>query len=50
VYTGKVITWEQALNDAEDTMPKNLTIDMALECPPVPKPGNQRLTSRGLKG
>ncbi len=37
-YTGKALTWEQALNSQEDTMPKNLAFGK-LEFPPVAKPG-----------
>lgn len=42
-YTGKAVTWEQALNSKLDTMPKNLTWDMSLQTPPVPVPGQTEL-------
>ena len=38
VYTGKPVTWKQALA-GKSTMPENLKIDMKLDCPPVPRPG-----------
>jgi myo-inositol 2-dehydrogenase / D-chiro-inositol 1-dehydrogenase len=37
-YTGRKITWEQALNSKLDTFPKNLTLKSALPEPPVPMP------------
>jgi predicted dehydrogenase len=42
-YTGKRVSWEQALNSKEDTMPKNLTLDMQLAVSPVPTPGKTPL-------
>ena len=42
-YTGKAVTWEQALNSKEDTFPENLTWDMSLPVPPVPHPGQTKL-------
>jgi myo-inositol 2-dehydrogenase / D-chiro-inositol 1-dehydrogenase len=43
-YTGKPVTWEQALNSKLDTFPQNLTWDTKLETPPVPAPGRTPLT------
>ncbi len=37
VYTGKTITWQQAL-DSKSTMPANLKLDMKLPVDPVPMP------------
>ncbi len=42
-YTGKVVTWEQALNSRLDTMPANLSRDMTLNTAPVPVPGKTQL-------
>ncbi len=43
-YTGKAVTWEQALNSKEDTMPANLSLTMTeLPTPPVPVPGKTKL-------
>jgi hypothetical protein len=42
-YTGKQVTWEQALNSKEDTFPANLTWDMSLPVPPVPRAGQTPL-------
>ncbi|MFM8468757.1 MAG: Gfo/Idh/MocA family oxidoreductase [Limisphaerales bacterium] len=38
-YTGKEVTWEQALNSKEDLFPKNMTWDMKLPVAPVAMPG-----------
>jgi len=38
-YTGKEVTWEQALTSKLDTMPKDLKWDMKLPVGPVPEPG-----------
>lgn len=38
-YTGKVITWDQALNSKEKTMPEKLDAMASLPVPPVPVPG-----------
>jgi hypothetical protein len=38
-YTGKAMTWDQALNSKEDLMPPNLAMDMGLPVPPVAMPG-----------
>src|SRR5262249_52634857 len=40
-YTGKPVTWEQALN-SEDTFPKHLSWDMSIQTPPVAVPGGAR--------
>jgi predicted dehydrogenase len=42
-YTGKMVTWEQALNTKEDTMPHKLAWDMKLETPPAATPGTTKL-------
>ena len=42
-YTGKAVTWEQALNSKLDTMPKELSRDMKLETAALPVPGKTRL-------
>jgi predicted dehydrogenase len=38
-YTGKVITWDQALNSKQATMPEKLDASASLPVPPVPLPG-----------
>jgi myo-inositol 2-dehydrogenase/D-chiro-inositol 1-dehydrogenase len=38
-YTGKQVTWDQALNSKLDTMPKELTFEGTLPIPPVAMPG-----------
>jgi myo-inositol 2-dehydrogenase/D-chiro-inositol 1-dehydrogenase len=38
-YTGKEVSWEQALNSKEDLMPKDLTLDMSKPVAPVAIPG-----------
>ena len=38
-YTGKEVSWEQALNSKLDTFPKALDMAGAMEEPPVPRPG-----------
>ncbi len=43
-YTGKVVTWDQALNSQEVLMPPNLTLG-PLPTPPVPMPGQTQITS-----
>jgi predicted dehydrogenase len=40
-YTGKPLTWQQALGGAQDLMPANLTFG-PLPTPPVPMPGRTR--------
>ena len=42
-YTGKRVSWEQALNSKEDLMPKDLTWDAHLTVPPVAMPGKTPL-------
>ncbi len=42
-YTGKAVTWEQALNSKEDTFPAKLDWDMKLTVPPVAQPGKTPL-------
>jgi predicted dehydrogenase len=41
-YGGKEVTWEQALNSQEETMPEKLSWDMSLSVPPVPQMGKHR--------
>ena len=44
-YTGKAVTWDEALHGEkwfEDTMPKHLTLDMALPADPPPVVGRWR--------
>jgi predicted dehydrogenase len=38
-YTGKELTWEQALNSQESLMPEHLDWNMSLPVPPVPQMG-----------
>jgi predicted dehydrogenase len=38
-YTGKAVTWEQALNSKLDTFPKHLDMKGKMEEPPIPRPG-----------
>jgi predicted dehydrogenase len=42
-YTGKEVSWEQALGSQEDLMPKDLTLDMSLPVAPVAIPGKTKL-------
>src|SRR5262249_41065534 len=42
-FTGKAVTWEQALNSKLDTFPANLDWDMTLPGPSLPKPGTTEL-------
>jgi predicted dehydrogenase len=42
-YTGKTVTWEQALRTKEDTMPHELTWNMKLEAPAPAVPGRTPL-------
>ncbi len=42
-YTGKEVTWEQALNSKEEIVPPNLAWDMSLPVPPVAMPGKTEL-------
>jgi predicted dehydrogenase len=41
-YTGKEVSWDQALNSQEDLMPKDLTLDMSLPETPVAVPGKKK--------
>jgi predicted dehydrogenase len=41
-YTGKPLTWEQALGSKQDTMPAKLTWDMSLPAEPLPVPGKTK--------
>jgi myo-inositol 2-dehydrogenase/D-chiro-inositol 1-dehydrogenase len=43
-YTGKEVTWEQALNSKEELMPANLDWNMKLAVPPVAQMGQTQLT------
>jgi predicted dehydrogenase len=38
-YTGKAVTWDEALNSKLDTFPKHLDMKGKLEEPPIPRPG-----------
>jgi predicted dehydrogenase len=38
-YTGKLVTWEKALNSKLDTFPQDLAMGNSMKEPPVPKPG-----------
>jgi hypothetical protein len=38
-YTGKVVTWDQALNSQEVLMPEPLDLTSNRPTPPVPMPG-----------
>jgi hypothetical protein len=42
-YTGKAVTWDQALNSKVELMPTKLTWDMSLPVPPVAVPGKTSL-------
>lgn len=42
-YTGRPITWEEALNSKEDTFPENLDMNATMIVPPVPIPGKTKL-------
>jgi predicted dehydrogenase len=42
-YTGKVVTWDQALNSKDDTFPQSLAWDMSLPVTPVAVPGQTKL-------
>jgi predicted dehydrogenase len=42
-YSGRPVTWEQALNSKEDTMPKELALNMEHKVGPVPVPGKYRV-------
>jgi predicted dehydrogenase len=42
-YTGRPVTWEQALNSKDDTFPKELDLNGSLPVSPVPAPGRTKL-------
>jgi predicted dehydrogenase len=42
-YTGKKVTWEQALNSTESLAPRNLSMDMTLAVAEIAKPGTTEL-------
>jgi myo-inositol 2-dehydrogenase/D-chiro-inositol 1-dehydrogenase len=42
-YTGKAVTWEQALNSEESLVPASLDWNMTLPVPPVAMPGQTEL-------
>jgi hypothetical protein len=42
-YTGKLVTWEQALNSQEDLLPAKLDWTAEIPVPPVPMPGQTEL-------
>jgi myo-inositol 2-dehydrogenase/D-chiro-inositol 1-dehydrogenase len=42
-YTGKAVTWEEALNSKEELVPANLAWDMSLPVPLVAMPGKTEL-------
>lgn len=43
-YTGREITWDQALNSTQNLVPANLTWDTPMPVPPVAMPGRTQLT------
>ena len=43
-YTGKSVTWDQALNSQQSLMPDRLTWDMQLPVPAVSVPGTTQLS------
>lgn len=43
-YTGKPVTWAQALASKQETMPPNLSWDMTIQVPPAATPGKTPLT------
>ena len=42
-YTGKAVSWEQALGSKLDTFPTNLTLESSIPVPPVAVPGKTPL-------
>lgn len=42
-YTGKEVTWEQAMNSKENLFPENMTWDMKLPVAPVAVPGEKEV-------
>jgi myo-inositol 2-dehydrogenase/D-chiro-inositol 1-dehydrogenase len=43
-YTGRAVTWDQALNSRQNLVPERLAWDMELPVPPVAMPGRTELT------
>jgi predicted dehydrogenase len=43
-YTGKEVTWDQALNSTESIVPESFAFGMHIEVPPVAVPGTTKLT------
>ncbi len=43
-YTGQAVTWDQAYNSTQNTMPERLAWDMKLPVPPVAMPGTTRVS------
>lgn len=41
-YTGRKITWEQALNSSENLMPAKIDLKAAMPFPPIAKPGKTK--------
>ena len=42
-YTGKEVSWDQAMNSKLDLFPKDLKMDGKMSVPPVPMPGKDAL-------
>jgi predicted dehydrogenase len=42
-YSGRTVTWDQALNSKHDTMPEQLSWDMKIDVPAVAIPGKTKL-------
>ncbi len=45
-YSGQPLTWEQALNANEETMPHDLALSMGHKIGPVPLPGKYKVTKK----
>ena len=43
-YTGREVTWEQALNSQTNLVPQRLAWDMELPVPPVAVPGQTTIS------
>ena len=43
-YTGKEVTWEQAMASQESIVPSTFAFGMHIETPPVAVPGTTKLT------
>ena len=41
-YTGRAVTWMQALDSKESTMPAELAMDLDLPAPALPVPGKTK--------